>query len=37
MVILYGTIKYDEETNWRNQPQEIIDQITRNFGKRFPL
>ena len=30
-------IKYDEETDWRNQPQEIIDQITRNFGKRFPL
>lgn len=28
--------KYTEEANWQNQPQEVIDAVTRKFGKHFP-
>lgn len=28
--------KYNEETDFKNQPQEVIDYITRKFGQHFP-
>lgn len=28
--------KYVREANWKNQPQEVIDEITRKFAQHFP-